>query len=195
MKLDSYGEWVEALADGRLPEERRQELQEHLSECPSCRSYQRFLEGLRRASSQMEIQKAPESMANKVLMRLWKRDAMENSFSIFFKPAMAFGIAFFIALGYWWGQKQSRPHDVVVRLTLDAPRANHVAVAGDFNDWRPQSMARDGGVWVGNVRLQSGRYQYIFILNHRTWMLDPRASEVTRDAKGQPIGILDVNNL
>jgi 1,4-alpha-glucan branching enzyme len=70
---------------------------------------------------------------------------------------------------------------------LSAPTARSVAVAGSFNRWdRSQNLlSRDDtrGVWSITLPLSPGRYEYQFILNDETWMLDP-AAPVVDDGMG-----------
>lgn len=201
MVIDSYGQWVEALTEGRLPPEKRARLELHLAECPECRNYRLFLERLGRISSRTPetwLQKAPAGLPDRVIARLWRpRSRLDFLLpSPAFRPAWAAAAAaFLLAVGYWGGRRSAEPAAIALQLTLDAPRAQSVAVAGDFNDWRPQSLKRRGEIWVATVRLKPGRYEYAFILNDRVWMVDPRAPEVIRDEKGRPTGVLDIRGL
>ncbi|MBA3672745.1 MAG: hypothetical protein H0W68_12090 [Gemmatimonadaceae bacterium] len=56
------------------------------------------------------------------------------------------------------------------RLSLRAPNASRVEVAGDWNDWTPTPAARaDDGVWYADVRLPRGEYRYAFKVNGGRW--------------------------
>jgi hypothetical protein len=63
-----------------------------------------------------------------------------------------------------------------VVLTLFAPEAKAVYVAGNFNGWRPAStpLKNTGdGQWVVRLMLRSGQYEYRFVVDR--WVEDPRA--------------------
>lgn len=58
---------------------------------------------------------------------------------------------------------------------IDAPGANSVAIAGCFNNWQPQEMdvpEKDGMQWSISLPLESGTYQYKFIVDG-VWVIDP----------------------
>jgi len=68
---------------------------------------------------------------------------------------------------------------VKVQFVLDAPRANSVTVVGDFNAWdgsrTPLERDSTTGVWSALVDVHPGRHVYAFLVDGKTWMLDPRA--------------------
>jgi 1,4-alpha-glucan branching enzyme len=58
--------------------------------------------------------------------------------------------------------------------------AESVAIAGTFNDWRPEAtpMERpEPGRWIKQLNLPPGTYEYCFVLNGGQWRPDPRALE------------------
>jgi len=66
-----------------------------------------------------------------------------------------------------------------VHLHFSHPTATTVAIAGSFNDWRPEAMlmvAVEDGRWVKELNLPSGTYEYLFIVDGQ-WMPDPSAKE------------------
>jgi len=69
-----------------------------------------------------------------------------------------------------------------VRFTLSAPMARSVAIAGSFNRWdshRDMLIPADGrGFWSITLPLPPGRYEYRFVINGETWVLDPAAPEI-----------------
>ncbi len=59
---------------------------------------------------------------------------------------------------------------------LYAPDAQDVKLAGDFNQWQPQSLrkAKDGnGLWENTLNLETGQYEYKFIVDGE-WLIDPQ---------------------
>lgn len=84
---------------------------------------------------------------------------------------------------------------VVARLAYRAPLAREVAVAGDFNGWRPAAapMRRGpGGLWSADIPLEAGkRYQYMFVVDGR-WVSDPGAPATVDDGYGGHNAVLDL---
>ena len=68
---------------------------------------------------------------------------------------------------------------VKVQFVLDAPRANSVTVVGDFNAWdgskTPLERDSASGVWSALVDVHPGRHVYAFLVDGKTWTLDPNA--------------------
>ncbi len=64
-------------------------------------------------------------------------------------------------------------------LTLFAPKARAVNVAGNFNGWCPETTPlknMGAGKWAVRLKLRSGLYEYRFITDGR-WSEDPRAAQ------------------
>jgi len=84
---------------------------------------------------------------------------------------------------------------VVAQLDLHAPLARSVAVAGDFNGWRPEAtplLRGEGGVWTVRVPLVPGRrYQYMFLVDG-AWVSDPSAAATAEDGFGGRNAVLEL---
>lgn len=83
---------------------------------------------------------------------------------------------------------------VLVRFVLVAEGAGKVAVAGDFNGWKPETTVlenADGrGTFVATVRLPAGSaYEYMFLVDGE-WVTDPSAPETRPDGFGRRNAIL-----
>jgi hypothetical protein len=69
-----------------------------------------------------------------------------------------------------------------VRFVLHAPDAKRVAVAGTFNQWdqnaAPLVLAGTDGVWTTTLALPVGQHQYAFVVDGRSWIVDPAAPAV-----------------
>lgn len=86
------------------------------------------------------------------------------------------------------------PEDTVVGFRLAAPDARAVAVAGDFNDWRPETLpmtAGPDGTWSATAALPPGRYAYMYVVDGR-WTTPPDAPRTQDDGFGALNGVLDV---
>jgi len=66
-----------------------------------------------------------------------------------------------------------------------SPASNSVAVAGDFNGWKPFALKKGkNGVWSGNVKLKSGEYQYKIIFDGKYWEIDKANPVRVSDGQG-----------
>jgi hypothetical protein len=73
------------------------------------------------------------------------------------------------------------PVRVIVQFRLGDAGARDVALAGDFNGWHPEHRLHQvqPGVWSVDVALAPGVYSYVFVVDGKTWRLDPLAPRVT----------------
>ncbi|HYU37117.1 MAG TPA: isoamylase early set domain-containing protein [Gemmatimonadales bacterium] len=82
------------------------------------------------------------------------------------------------------------------QFVLVAPRATHVALVGDFNDWDATRtpMRRAGGeaLWTAVVPLVPGRYHYAFFVDGSRWLADPSAPVARDEGYGAPSSVLTV---
>lgn len=64
-----------------------------------------------------------------------------------------------------------------VHIEFSYPAAATVAIAGTFNDWRPEAtpmISTGEGRWLKDLVLPSGRYEYLFVVDGK-WVTDPFA--------------------
>ncbi|MFA5100537.1 MAG: AAA family ATPase [Candidatus Omnitrophota bacterium] len=81
-----------------------------------------------------------------------------------------------------------------VTLTLQAPGASRVYVAGDFNGWKTDDttlMEQDNGVWTKRVSLTAGSYRYKFVKDGE-WIEDPANPKVATNPYGQKDSLIEV---
>ncbi|MBA7581197.1 hypothetical protein ES708_23099 [subsurface metagenome] len=73
-----------------------------------------------------------------------------------------------------------------------------MAIAGDFNGWNPQANILEDpegdGIWTGTLKLEPGRYEYMFVLDGEKWLPDPNALRYVKDGFGNKNAILEINN-
>jgi 1,4-alpha-glucan branching enzyme len=65
-----------------------------------------------------------------------------------------------------------------VRLEFIHPTAKAVAIAGTFNNWRPDATPMVGlgeGRWLKELVLSPGTYEYLLVADGK-WLPDPSAS-------------------
>ena len=62
------------------------------------------------------------------------------------------------------------PAPGLTRLSIRAPAASRVDVAGDWNQWRPAPLARgSNGIWYGDFAIAPGLYRYAFRIDGARW--------------------------
>jgi len=82
-----------------------------------------------------------------------------------------------------------------ISLELVKPGAKQVAVAGDFNDWKPERtpLSQIGnGRWVGDLNVKPGRHEYLFVVDGQ-WLPDPNARENVQNPYGGKNSVLIVS--
>ncbi len=78
-----------------------------------------------------------------------------------------------------------------VMFTIEAPAAERVHLAGDFNDWTldGSEMEPMGGVWKKIIKLPPGRYRYRYVVDGR-WQNDPLNAAVEPSPYGGDNSVL-----
>jgi hypothetical protein len=82
-----------------------------------------------------------------------------------------------------------------VSLELVKPGAKQVAVAGSFNDWKPERaplVQIGNGRWVGDLNVKPGRHEYLFVVDGQ-WLPDPNAKENVQNPFGGKNSVLIVS--
>lgn len=81
-----------------------------------------------------------------------------------------------------------------VHVEFSRPMATAVAIAGTFNDWRPEvtpMVSLGDGRWIKELVLEPGVYEYRFVVDG-DWMPDPHASETAPNPFGEMNSVLRV---
>ncbi|MBE3090826.1 MAG: isoamylase early set domain-containing protein, partial [Candidatus Atribacteria bacterium] len=88
--------------------------------------------------------------------------------------------------------------EVQFSLRINDNKTHTVAIAGDFNNWDPQvNILEDpesDGIWTGTLKLEPGRYEYMFVMDGEKWFPDPNALRYVKDGFGNKNAILEINN-
>jgi 1,4-alpha-glucan branching enzyme len=82
----------------------------------------------------------------------------------------------------------------VVHVEFNDPKASAVAIAGTFNDWRPEAtpMVQLGeGRWLKELALPPGTYEYRLVVDGE-WMSDPRGQATAPNPFGGVNSVLNV---
>jgi len=83
-----------------------------------------------------------------------------------------------------------------LRVEFSHPTAVAVAIAGSFNDWRPeatQMVTLGDGRWIKEVVLPPGTYEYCLVVDGH-WMPDPLARETVPNPFGGLNSVVHVSN-
>lgn len=83
----------------------------------------------------------------------------------------------------------------VVSLELVKPEAKSVAVAGSFNEWKPEKtplISFGNGRWKGDLNVKPGRHEYLFVVDGQ-WLPDPNAKESVANPFGGTNSVLIVS--
>jgi 1,4-alpha-glucan branching enzyme len=82
-----------------------------------------------------------------------------------------------------------------ISLEFIRPGAKQVAVAGSFNDWKPERGAMiqiSNGKWVSDLNVKPGRHEYLFVVDGQ-WVPDPNARETVQNPFGGKNSVLTVS--
>jgi hypothetical protein len=83
-----------------------------------------------------------------------------------------------------------RGDSVVVRFQM--PGARSVAIAGDWNAWRPEALRPLGGdIWEGALVLAPGTYHFNLLVDGKEWVV-PGGVAVVSDGMGGLVAVLTV---
>lgn len=80
-----------------------------------------------------------------------------------------------------------------ILFTLEAPDANCVQIAGDFNSWEPagNEMEFSNGVWRAIISLAPGKYRYRYVVDG-DWKADPLNPEIESSPFGDYDSVIDL---
>ena len=82
-----------------------------------------------------------------------------------------------------------------VQFVMEAPTAQSVAVAGDFNGWEAEHELVDAdgdGVWTGRIAVEPGIHEYMFVVDGEQWVTPPGAEGYRDDGFGNRNAVVTV---
>ena len=82
---------------------------------------------------------------------------------------------------------------VAIRLSVTDAPSGTVSIAGDFNNWQPVPMLREGAEWIVRLALMPGVYHYTFRSADGEWFVPPSAAGRRDDGLGGYVAVLVVN--
>lgn len=81
-------------------------------------------------------------------------------------------------------------------LSVSAPNAKDVYLAGDFNNWKLDEKSRmisDNGIWKKNLNLESGKYRYRFVVDG-IWLDDRNNPKKEVNPYGETDSLIEVDS-
>jgi chromosome partitioning protein len=91
--------------------------------------------------------------------------------------------------------KEALPKLNTITLTVKAPEAKEVYLAGEFNNWKLDEhsrMEQANGCWTKHLNLNSGKYRYRFVIDGN-WISDPGNPLTQLNPYGAMDSLLEVN--
>ncbi len=193
----------QALIDRRWDDDVTPEIEaqidHHMGACPTCADYAARLDEL--LSTAAELKEITYEREITVAPLVLGAPGRRTPWLLPWVAGLATATAT-LFVGLYIGRAPSapvpvEPPGVLVRFVVPAPEANSVAVVGDFTDWRdPVPLAAAGeGLWVGELALPAGRYQYVIVVDGERMQPDPAARQVVDDGFGGQSSVLTVGSL
>jgi hypothetical protein len=189
-------ELCDAQWDGdELSAQDRARVDAHLQQCSTCSATVEAMATLLTQAGELKTThyERPLSVAPLVLHGT-RRPA-------FFAWGMGLGwVTAALLLGLWLGHGttpptvEGKPGATLVRFVVPVTDAQRVEVVGDFTNWSEHIplAAAAGGLWVGEVKLTPGRYNYVIIVDGERVLADPAAQRQVDDGFGGQNSVLEV---
>jgi len=202
--------------DQVLDAESTQQVEEHLRSCPTCQDeYLRLKEMVASLNFLLQVS-TPQNLTQNIMAKISQEEIqIQSSWIDHLKrqisfPRLSFRLAgsaaaaalvVFFAFTFIFNTPDTSPicsAEVQFSLRIDDSKAHTVAIAGDFNGWNPQANIledpEDDGIWTGTLKLEPGRYEYMFVMDGEKWFPDPNALRYVKDGFGNKNAILEINN-
>ncbi len=202
MECKKAREIIDFYIDGDITQKEKEELEEHLKTCISCNRYYEDMLRIHGMLSSEEYLEPREGFTQRVISSLPKK---RRFFSWIPKPALvgllSIGIilvfAFFRFPALDIHRKDLKDMiKVQFMIKVQDAQAKTVSIVGDFNDWQVgKDLLSDpdgDGIWTGVLTLKPGKYQYVFVIDGKKWVPDPRAKEISKDGFGGVNSVIEV---
>lgn len=91
--------------------------------------------------------------------------------------------------------KENLPKLNEITLSVKAPQAKEVYLAGEFNNWKldeSSRMEQNNGCWTKRLNLDKGKYRYRFVIDGN-WVEDPSNPLTQLNTYGTLDSLLEVN--
>ena len=202
--------------DKTLDAETAQQVDEHLKSCSACREEYLNLKDVVSSLGSISSQPVPADFTQSIMTKISQKeiqiqsswiDRIKKQVSIpqlsfrLVGAAAAAALIVFFAFTFVFNTPDTSPicsAEVQFSLRINDNKAHTVAIAGDFNGWNPQANfledLKGDGIWTGTLKLEPGRYEYMFVLDGEKWFPDPNALRYVKDGFGNKNAILEINN-
>ncbi len=201
--------------DKALDADTTKQVDKHLKSCPECREEYLNLKQVVSALNSISPQPAPADFTQSIMAKITQEeveiksswvDSIKKRISIpqlSFRLVGAAAIALIVFFAFTLIFKMPETPsicsaEVQFSLKINDNNAHTVAIAGDFNGWNPQANILEDtegdGIWTGTLKLEPGRYEYMFVLDGEKWFPDPNALRYVKDGFGNKNAILEINN-
>jgi hypothetical protein len=202
--------------DQALDADTAQQVEEHLKSCSTCNKEYQSLKEIITSLNSLSPKPSPGTFTQNIMAKISQKEIQiqtswinrikkqvsipQPSFRLVGAAAAATLIVFF-AFTFIFNTPDTSlicSAEVQFSLKINDSKAHTVAIAGDFNGWNPQANILEDlegdGIWTGTLKLEPGRYEYMFVLDGEKWLPDPNALRYVKDGFGNKNAILEINN-
>ena len=202
--------------DQVLDAESIQQVEEHLRSCPTCQDEYLRLKEMVASLNLLPQVSTPQNLTQIIMTKISQEEIQIQSSWIdhlrrqisfprlsfrLVGSAAAVALVVFFAFTFIFNTPDTSPicsAEVQFSLRVGDSKAHTVAIAGDFNGWNPQANILEDlegdGIWTGTLKLEPGRYEYMFVMDGEKWFPDPNALRYVKDGFGNKNAILEINN-
>jgi len=216
MNCDKIIKLLNPYIDQALDAESTQNVEEHLKSCPTCQDEYLRLKEMVASLNFLPQVSAPQNLTQNIMAKISQEDVqIQSSWIDQFKRRISFprlsfrlvgaaaaaALVMFFAFTFIFNTPDTSlicSAEVQFSLRISDNKTHTVAIAGDFNGWDPQANTledpEEDGIWTGTLKLEPGRYEYMFVMDGEKWFPDPNALRYVKDGFGNKNAILEINN-
>ena len=216
MNCDKIIKLLNPYIDQALDAESTQNVEEHLKSCPTCQDEYLRLKEMVASLNLLPQVSTPQNLTQNIMTKISQEEIQIQSSWIdhlrrqisfprlsfrLVGSAAAVALVVFFAFTFIFNTPDTSPicsAEVQFSLRVGDSKAHTVAIAGDFNGWNPQANILEDlegdGIWTGTLKLEPGRYEYMFVMDGEKWFPDPNALRYVKDGFGNKNAILEINN-
>ena len=202
--------------DQVLDAESIQQVEEHLKSCSACQDEYLKLKEMVASLNFLPQVSTPQNLTQNIMAKISQEDVqIQSSWIDHLKRQISFprlsfrlvgtaaaaALIVFFAFTFIFNTPDTSlicSAEVQFSLKINDNKAHVVAIAGDFNGWNPQANILEDpegdGIWTGTLKLEPGRYEYMFVMDGEKWFPDPNALRYVKDGFGNKNAILEINN-
>ncbi len=216
MNCEKIKKLLNPYIDQILDAESIQTVEEHLKSCPACQGEYLRLKEMVVSLNILPQVSTPQNFTQNIMAKISQEEIqIQSSWIDHLKRQVSFprlsfplvgsvttaALVVFFAFTLFFNTPITSPicsAEVQFSLRISDNKTHTVAIAGDFNNWDPQANlledSEGDGVWAGTLKLEPGRYEYMFVMDGEKWLPDPNALRYVKDGFGNKNAILEINN-